>query len=131
MPRGKNAELNVPDNVALDKEWEKAIGQAIRRARESKQWTLIDLAGKLDASFQYVGLMERGEKTPSMQMFLMILRALEVDANTIVGALLNYNDNETIPLPQGSRYAELSATQKARLYRIIDDAIEGFLDSNE
>lgn len=131
MPKGKNAELNVPDHVALDKEWGKALGHAIRRARENKQWTLIDLAGQLDASFQYVGLMERGEKTPSMQMFLMMLRALEVDANTIVGALLNYEENETIPLPQGSRYSELSATQKTRLFRIINDAIEGFLDSNE
>lgn len=129
MPREKNTSM-VPDHINLDADWQVVLGKGIRRVRESEGWTILDLAGLLDTSFQYIGAIENGHKTPSTQLLLMMMRALCSDADAILGPLLTKNGDESvsIALPKSSRYHELSSSQKARLNTIIDEAIEGFLE---
>ena len=56
------------------------LGQRIREQRRKKGWTMDKLAEKADLSVNYVGDLERGVKTPSLDTFIRIVEALDVPA---------------------------------------------------
>lgn len=60
------------------KELKKKIGQRIRKARFSLEMTQEKLAEEVDANPKYIGMLERGEKTPSLQMLDKMARTLGV-----------------------------------------------------
>lgn len=47
-------------------------------------WTMDKLAEKADLSVNYVGDLERGVKTPSLDAFIRIVEALDVPADTLI-----------------------------------------------
>ena len=49
------------------------LGQRIREQRRKKGWTMDKLAEKADLSVNYVGDLERGVKTPSLDTFIRIV----------------------------------------------------------
>ena len=53
------------------------LGQRIREQRRKKGWTMDKLAEKADLSVNYVGDLERGVKTPSLDTFIRIVEALD------------------------------------------------------
>ena len=55
------------------------LGQRIREQRRKKGWTMDKLAEKADLSVNYVGDLERGVKTPSLDAFIRIVEALDCD----------------------------------------------------
>lgn len=57
------------------------LGQRIREQRRKKGWTMDKLAEKADLSVNYVGDLERGVKTPSLDTFIRIVEALDVPAD--------------------------------------------------
>lgn len=60
------------------------LGQRIREQRRKKGWTMDKLAEKADLSVNYVGDLERGVKTPSMDAFIRIVEALDVPADVLI-----------------------------------------------
>lgn len=54
------------------------LGQRIREQRRKKGWTMDKLAEKADQSVNYVGDLERGVKTPSLDTFIRIVEALDI-----------------------------------------------------
>ncbi len=46
------------------------IGKNIRKIRVAKKMTQEDLAEKAGLSVTYIGMVERGEKTPSLESFV-------------------------------------------------------------
>lgn len=60
------------------------LGQRIREQRRKKGWTMDKLAEKADLSVNYVGDLERGVKTPSLDTFIQIVEALDVPADTLI-----------------------------------------------
>ena len=49
-----------------------AIGARIRAARQRKKMTQEHLAEAVDIGFYYIGEIERGEKLPSLSVFIKI-----------------------------------------------------------
>ena len=48
------------------------IGKNIRKFREIKKLRQEDLAEKTDLTTNYIGMIERGEKIPSLETFINI-----------------------------------------------------------
>jgi transcriptional regulator with XRE-family HTH domain len=61
-----------------------AIGARIREARLKKKLTQEQLAEKADIGFYYVGEIERGVKLPSLTVFIQIVEALGVTADSLL-----------------------------------------------
>ena len=64
------------------------IGQNIRTYRTRKKLRQEDLAELTDLSVTYIGMVERGEKIPSLETFINILNALEVSADVVLADVL-------------------------------------------
>ena len=60
------------------------LGQRIREQRKKKGWTMDKLAEKVNLSVNYVGDLERGVKTPSLETFIRIVEALDVSADVLI-----------------------------------------------
>lgn len=61
------------------------LGGVVRRARAAREWSQATLAEQLDVSVHYVGLLERGERTPSLGMLLRISNVFETSMEALVG----------------------------------------------
>ena len=57
---------------------EKAFGAVLKKTRESKELTQLELAEKSDFDVTYISLLERGRRQPSLKAFLSIAKALEI-----------------------------------------------------
>ena len=63
------------------------LGQAIRKARLKRGWSMEQLAGETSLSTNYIGNIERGEKSPTVRVLVRISNALKVKADLWVKAL--------------------------------------------
>ncbi|MRG94278.1 helix-turn-helix domain-containing protein [Polyangium spumosum] len=61
------------------------IGEVMRRCRAARGWSQAVLAEHLDVSVDYVGLLERGERVPSIPVLLLIAERLGVSAAELLG----------------------------------------------
>ena len=66
-----------------------SIGKNIRKYRLMKKLRQEDLAEKADLSINYVGAIERGENTPSLESLIAIINALGVSADMILADVLD------------------------------------------
>lgn len=57
----------------------KVVGKNIRFYRLSKGFTQEALAEKVDVSSAYIGYLERGQKSPSLELISTISNALEIE----------------------------------------------------
>ena len=58
-----------------------SIGRNIRKFRLMRNLRQEDLAEMAGLSINYVGALERGEKIPSLETFIVLLNALEVSSD--------------------------------------------------
>ena len=65
-----------------------SIGKNIRKFRLMRNLRQEDLAEKAGLSINYVGALERGEKIPSLETFLVLVNALEVSSDMVLCDLL-------------------------------------------
>jgi transcriptional regulator with XRE-family HTH domain len=63
------------------------LGDELRKARIAAGLTQEELGFKADISRNYVSLLERGEKSPTMQILQRVCKALGVKASTIVARI--------------------------------------------
>ena len=61
-----------------------SIGNNIRKYRIDKKMNQEQLAERADLSTPYIGMIERGEKMPSLESFIKIVNALDVSADVIL-----------------------------------------------
>jgi transcriptional regulator with XRE-family HTH domain len=54
------------------------FGTVLRQAREDSGLTQAELADKADVSRVYVGLIERGTKTPTLDVFVRLAKGLKM-----------------------------------------------------
>lgn len=66
-----------------------SVGTNLRKYRKIKNLTQEHLASLTRLTPTYIGMIERGEKTPSLEAFITILNALEVSADKILSNVLN------------------------------------------
>lgn len=101
------------------------IGKRIRKARQEKHMTQEELANAIDRTTAYIGLIERGKRTPSLETFLDIIEALEISADSILCDMVSYGYKIRLSEYE-ERIANLSKKDKERFFRII----EAFLGEN-
>lgn len=61
-----------------------AFGQVVRKARKSLGLSQEELADRCDLHRNAIGLVERGERSPSFDTILAIAHGLGVNASTLV-----------------------------------------------
>lgn len=61
-----------------------SIGRNIRKYRIERKLKQDELAEKAGLSSNYIGMVERGEKIPSLETFINILNSLDVSADQIL-----------------------------------------------
>lgn len=79
-----------------------SLGQKLRQARLEKGYTQQALAKKANIGNVYLGEIERGQKMPSLNSFIRIIKALDISADYIL------RDE----LPSGGPYVYDELTQK-------------------
>jgi transcriptional regulator with XRE-family HTH domain len=64
-----------------------SLGKELQKVRLAAGLTQEELAFKAEISRNYVSLLERGEKSPTVQVLLRVCRALGIKASTIVARI--------------------------------------------
>ena len=95
------------------------IGKNIRKFREIKKLRQEDLAEKTDLTTNYIGMIERGEKIPSLETFINILNSLGVSADMVLSDVLDngYKVKESL---LNEKLEKLVPEDRNRIYEVID-----------
>lgn len=95
------------------------IGKNIKKYRLEKKLRQEDLAEKTDLSTNYIGMLERGEKIPSLETLINILNILEISADMVLSDVLNtgYTVKNSI---LDDKLAKLTDKDRNRIYDVID-----------
>ena len=106
-----------------------SIGKNIRKFRLMKKLRQEDLAEKAGLSTNYIGAVERGEKLPSLETFIIIVNALGVSADMVLSDVI-----ETGYLVRSSMLNEkiekLSEEDRARVYDVFGGSDETLRSDN-
>lgn len=62
------------------------IGAAVRRLREGVGWSQAELAERIETSVEYVSMLERGTRIPSVPTLVRLGRALDATLDVLTGA---------------------------------------------
>lgn len=99
------------------------IGRNIKKYRIEKKLRQEDLAEKTDLSANYIGMVERGKKIPSLETFISILNALEISADMVLADVLKQGY-----VVKNSLFSEdmqkLSQEDRERIYLVIETLIK-------
>ena len=100
-----------------------SIGKNIRKYRLMKKLRQEDLAEKADLSINYVGVIERGEKLPSLETLIVIINALEVSADMILADVIDkgYTVKDSL---LAEKLDKLSAEDRTRIYDVVDAMVK-------
>lgn len=95
------------------------IGKNIRNFREIKKLRQEDLAEKTDLTTNYIGMIERGEKIPSLETFINILNSLGVSADMVLSDVLDngYTVKDSL---LNEKLEKLVPEDRNRIYEVID-----------
>ena len=95
------------------------IGKNIRKFREIKKLRQEDLAEKTDLTTNYIGMIERGEKIPSLETFINILNSLGVSADMVLSDVLDngYTVKDSL---LNEKLEKLVPEDRNRIYEGID-----------
>ncbi len=96
-----------------------SIGKNIRKFRLMKKLRQEDLAERAGLSINYVGALERGEKTPSLETFIQILNALGVSADMILCDVVDASYEVKHSLLH-EKLEKLSREDRTKIYDVID-----------
>lgn len=101
----------------------KAIGNRIRIRRKDLSLKQEELAAKADISTTFAGLVESGEKAPSLETFINIANALIIPADFLLEDVLEVGYQIKM-----SRYTErmkaLSPEERARICDVVEAMLQ-------
>lgn len=66
-----------------------SVGRNIKKYRKLKKLTQEQLAQKTSLTSNYIGMVERGEKIPSLETFVLLVNALEVSSDKILSGVID------------------------------------------
>lgn len=97
----------------------RSIGENIRKYRKTKKMTQETLAERAGLSVNYIGSIERGEKLPSLETFIVILNQLGVTADCILQDVIQANYELKMSL-LNEKLSVLSPDQRATVEDVVD-----------
>ena len=95
------------------------IGKNIRKFRLARKLRQEDLAEKTDLTTNYIGMVERGEKIPSLETFIKIVNALGVSSDMVLTDVLEtgYTVKNSM---LNEKLEKLAPEDRNRIYEVID-----------
>ena len=99
------------------------IGKNIRKYRLMKKLRQEDLAEKAGLTANYIGMVERGEKIPSLETFRKILNTLGVSADMVLSDVLD-NGYTVKNSMLNDKLEKLAPEDRNRIYEVIDTMIK-------
>src|SRR5258706_5235359 len=75
--------LNMPRRRSSSR-YAASFGAIIRRLREQRQWTLLTLSRKAGMNPTYIGFLERGENSPTLDTVILLAQVLGAEASDIL-----------------------------------------------
>lgn len=100
-----------------------SIGRNIRKYRVEKKMRQEDLAEKTGLSANYIGMLERGEKLPSLDTFISILNALGITADAVLCDVLENGYTVKNSL-LNDKLQSLPEAERNKIYEVIDTLIK-------
>lgn len=99
------------------------IGKNVRKYRLMKKLRQEDLAEKAGLTTNYNGMVERGEKIPSLETFIKILNALGVSADMVLSEVLDtgYTVKNSM---LNEKLEKLTPEDRDRIYEVLDTLIK-------
>ena len=99
-----------------------SIGKHIRKARTARGMRQEDLAEIIGLSPVYVGMLERGEKTASLETLVKISNALEVSSDILLCEVLNtgYKVRNSVLT---EKLESVCDEDREKIYAVIDTMI--------
>jgi transcriptional regulator with XRE-family HTH domain len=61
-----------------------SFGAIIRRLRAQRQWSLVEFGRKADMNPTYLGFIERGENSPTLDTVFLLAKVLGAEASDIL-----------------------------------------------
>ncbi len=98
------------------------IGNQIRAKRKAKSWSQEKLVEEVHLSAAYIGMIERGEKIPTLETFSVIANALEASADELLSGVISASHEARI-----SKYAEQMHSLDHKSQKVLQEIIEIFL----
>ena len=95
-----------------------AIGSKIKEARERAHLTQEELSEIIDISPTHMSVIERGVKTPKLDTFVKIVRALNVSADALLQGDVEHAD-ESIMAEISVRLGRLPKKEQNRILNAI------------
>lgn len=101
----------------------KSIGENIRKFRQAQKLRQEDLAEKTGLSVNYVGALERGEKIPSLETFIIIANTLNVTSDMLLADVITtgYTIKDSL---LAQKLNGLSTYDRKRIYAVIDTLLK-------
>lgn len=99
-----------------------SIGKNIRKFRVDRKVRQEDLAEMTNLSTAYIGMVERGEKTPSLETFLAIVNALNISADMVLYEVLSTGYDIKTSLIN-DKIESLPTNDKKLIYDVIEAII--------
>lgn len=96
-----------------------SIGKYLRKFRQEKGLSQEALAEKTNLSSNYIGMLERGKKVPSLETFVELANALDVSADMLLCEVVNAGFQTKSTL-LSTKLEELSPTDRSRVFEIIE-----------
>lgn len=100
-------------------DFRKQVGQRIRKARTKKNWRQEDLAEFIGKTPAYVGMLERGERSASLDTFIEIVKVLDVTADELLCDVV-ISSYRTKLLQFDERIEKLEHAERQKLFDIIE-----------
>ena len=107
-----------------------SIGRNIRKYRTEHKLKQDELAEKAGLSSNYIGMVERGEKIPSLESLINILNSLEISADMVLCDVLSsgYRTKNSLLLEQ---IATLSKEDQRAVYAVIESLVANLRTSRK
>jgi len=103
----------------------KDLGKKIREIRKKKKFTQEELAWKTGVSPNFIGLIERGQKSPSLETLIKIGEVLEVPVSTFFENLkYPIKEEDILTKKVSSIVKEGSEKEKKIIYQIVKSIIK-------
>lgn len=100
-----------------------SLGHNIRKYRVAQNLRQEDLAELTGLSSNYIGMMERGEKTPSLETFICIANALHVSADVLLADMLDCGF-EVKSTQLTEKLDKLPLDERQRIYDVVDTLLK-------
>ena len=96
-----------------------SIGKYLRKYRREKDLSQEALAEMAGLSGNYIGMLERGEKIPSLETFVELVNALDVSADMLLCEVVNTGFQVKNTLLT-DKLEKLSPADRDRIFEIIE-----------